>query len=177
VGISTEDWANWQRLVAADRAFTMAQTPLGQRLARIEFNHILKHLLGRPYLLVELIRVALMDPPHRSPALKVLLILTGEEQQQLFRELLWLASFEHDHRLVCQGQILALPRAWVLGQIEAQAQVFLVPPTYEAYRSLLELYLQLDHALTRRLVDQALLAFGEDFFEQLRRWDGARVAG
>lgn len=177
MGITTQEWATWQRLVAADRTFTMAQSLLDQRLARIEFNHILKQLLARPYLLVELIRVALMDPPHRSAALKVLLILTREEQQQLFRELLWLASFEHDHRLVCQGQILELPRAWVLGHIEAQAQAFLIPPTYEVYWSFLNLYLQLDRALTLRLVDQALLAFGEDFFEQLRRWDGARVAG
>ncbi|WP_287128620.1 hypothetical protein [Candidatus Cyanaurora vandensis] len=171
--ISEDDQDFWRRLLAADQVYSTIETDEDtpshrQLLARIEFNSVLKHLLAKPAALIELIRIALQDPTTRSEALKVCAVLSWEEQQQLIGELLWLSSWSHESTAECQNLVQALPRPWVLGQVEDYAEYLLEENCPEVYGGLLKLSFRLDTTLTLRLVHRAFQTFGQDFGKQLQ---------
>ncbi len=121
------------------------------------------------------VHAALGMVPQRGTALRLLPSLSVAERQALFGELVRLASVGHaDIELVRQA-ILSLPRDWVVANVEARAEPLLRGGTDEEYRRLLELYVQLDRDLARRLATRAaghddadIREAGEDFLEHLQ---------
>jgi hypothetical protein len=105
---------------------------------------------------IAILREALKRVAHRGTALRVLSCLDANERQQLFDELVNLASVGHADIVLVREAILSLPRAWVVSHIEDQARPLLDRGTYEEYRRFLELYRDLDPELTRRLAQLAL---------------------
>jgi len=125
---------------------------------------------------VTVIQKALQDPVQRGTALRYLLYMTIEERQQLFDDLLYLASVGHGDIALCREVMLSLPRAWVVSNIESRAQPLLTQGTDEEYRRLLELYVNLDRDLAYRLATRALQhndadirEVGEDFIDYLKK--------
>ena len=98
--------------------------------------------------LVELIRAGLSNPIERTAAINVAGQLGLEQLQQLFNELLELASFSHGQTANIHRLILSLPHDWLLSNIEAYAEPILRNGTYEEYRGFLTLYNQIDNGLT-----------------------------
>ena len=123
---------------------------------------------------VAVVRAALGTASQRGTALRVLRLFTVAERQDLFDELVRLASVGHADVALSREAILALPRDWVLANLDAHAEPVLRVGTYEEYRRLLELYVRLDPDLTRRLATRAaahhdddIREAGEDFLERL----------
>lgn len=111
---------------------------------------------------------------NRATALFLLARLPTTELQELFDELVYLASFSHGAVQVVRNAIRSLPRAWVLDRIESAAEPILTRGSDDEYRRLLELYTQLDHhaaeKLARRAIahhDSDIREAGEDFLKQL----------
>lgn len=124
---------------------------------------------------VAVIRKALRDPVQRGTALRTLFDMQIKERQQLFDDLVDLASVGHADIALCRKVILSLPRDWVVSHIESSAEPLLYQGTYEEYRRLLELYIDIDHDLAYRLATRALQnndadirEAGEDFIERLK---------
>ena len=124
---------------------------------------------------VSVIQKALRDPVQRGTALRYLPYMTIEERQQLFDDLLYLASVGHADIALCRQIILSLPKEWVVSNIESCAEPLLAKGTDEEYRRLLELYVDLDRNLALRLAKRALQhnvpdirEAGEDFMEFLK---------
>jgi hypothetical protein len=116
----------------------------------------------------------LHDPRGRMAALKLADSLSISELQLLFKELLSLASYGHGLIRSVRGLIFKLPHDWLLAHIEAEAEALLQSGDDNTYRRFLELYLDIDHDLTRRLVQRALAhpdedirETGQDFLEML----------
>ena len=119
---------------------------------------------------VAVIQKALRDPVQRGTALRYLLYMKISERQQLFDELLYLASVGHADIALCREVILSLPREWVVSNIERRAEPLLGRGTDEEYRRLIELYIDIDCNLAWRLAKKALQnddpdirEVGEDF--------------
>lgn len=117
-----------------------------------------------------------LDTHQRGTALRVLPYLTIEERQQLFDDLVRLASVGHSDIELVRSAILSLPREWVLSRIESRAKGFLARGTEEEYRRFLELYSELEPSLTRRLATRAIQSeetgireAGQDFLDWLER--------
>jgi len=111
---------------------------------------------------------------NRGAALYALSNMTADELSQYFSELVYLASYEHGSIQTPREMIRSLPRKWVLANIEHEAEPLLARGEYDTWRRLLELYYQLDPALTRRLASRAaahtdsdVREAGEDFLEKL----------
>lgn len=126
---------------------------------------------------VAVIRKALHTVIQRGTALRILLNMKVEERQQLFDDLLQLASVAHSDIDLSRKVLLSLPREWLLSHIEERSEPLLRDGTDEEYRRLLELYSELDLSLARRLAMRALQQndanireVGEDF---MRRLNGA----
>lgn len=79
----------------------------------------------------------------------------------------WVEWAAYGHRFVgvVRDIIKSLPGEWVLSNIETYAEPLLRDGTYEEYRRLLELYIELDPALTRRLAQRASMSADEDIRE------------
>jgi hypothetical protein len=144
----------WSALLETELAFTAA---------RMDF-------LARSIDRMEVIREALHDPAQRGTGLRVLPYLKVEERQELFKDLVELASVGHSDIALCREAILSLPREWVVANIERFAEPLLQAGDYEEYRRLLELYNELDSDLTSRLATRAaqsedadIREAGEDF--------------
>ena len=110
----------------------------------------------------------------RVTALYIARWLSADELMQVFGELVRLASFAHGSVQTVRDLLLSLPREWVLTHIEEAAEPQLHDGTYDEYRRLLELYIQLDHDLTLKLARRALMhsdpgirEAGEDFLDIL----------
>jgi hypothetical protein len=121
------------------------------------------------------IHCALLNPLYRGTALRILPYLSTEERQQLFDDLLYLASTTHSDIATSREAILSLPREWVLANIESKAESLLRTGTYEEYRRLLELYIELDRGITEKLASRAVQSddpdtreAGHDFLDRLR---------
>ncbi|HBI44391.1 MAG TPA: hypothetical protein DDY78_16290 [Planctomycetales bacterium] len=106
----------------------------------------------------------------RSAALRFFSYLTPLEQQQLFPDLVFMASWGHGSVGFARELILSMPRDRVLNNIEREAEPLLQEGTYDEYRRFLELYEQLDPAMTQRLARRAaahsdpdIREAGEDF--------------
>ncbi|MGK7926401.1 MAG: hypothetical protein AB4290_14380 [Spirulina sp.] len=119
---------------------------------------------------VNSLRMALHNPVERGTALRLLDYLRLEERQQLFPDLLDLASVAHSDIQLCREAILSLPKTWLLEHLENTAELILKNGTDEEYRRFLELYVQIDEKMTERLIQRALQhedldirEVGEDF--------------
>lgn len=124
---------------------------------------------------VELIKLALQNPMERGTALQILNVLTLEERQSLFDELIKLASVGHSDIELVRNAILAFDKILLLDNIENRTDSLLKKGTDEEYRRLLELYIHIDDGLTQRLVMKALQQedlqiqeAGEDFENYLK---------
>jgi hypothetical protein len=102
--------------------------------------------------------------------LRLISYLSLEERQQLFDDLVALATVGHADIVLCRQAILSLPRDWVVANIENVAEPFLKSGTYEEYRRLLELYSILHPDLAQKLAARAasntdpdIREAGEDF--------------
>ena len=116
------------------------------------------------------IKKALHNPTERGTALRLIEYLKLEERQSLFDDLLDLASVSQSDIELCRKAILSLPKNWLLANIEKSAELLLQNGTDEEYRRLLELYLDIDRELVKRLAQRAvehddpdIREVGEDF--------------
>lgn len=114
---------------------------------------------------VEIIRHALHKPTERGTALKLLEYCDLEDIKMLFNDLLELVSVAHSDIELCRKIIFLLPQNWLLENIEKSAERLLNEGTDEEYRRLLELYLEIDLNLTKRLAQKALENEDEDIIE------------
>ena len=114
---------------------------------------------------VDSLRKALQNPVQRGTALRLLDYLNLEERQQLFPDLLDLASVAHADIQLCREAILSLPKTWILEHLENEAESILKNGTDEEYRRLLELYLRIDEKITARLIQRALQHENSDIRE------------
>jgi hypothetical protein len=103
---------------------------------------------------------ALRTPHQRGTALRLLLLLQDDSlRRSLFPTLVELASVGHKDVALCRAVIKAMPREWVLKQIEPLAEAILRQnqnEPEEEYRRFAELFHELDGALLRRHLDRAL---------------------
>lgn len=143
----------WRRLVDAEKEFISARMDLFAR-CRAE--------------LVELVRRGLDE--DRITALGVASMLSVEELQKLFGDLLSLASFGHGQIQKCRDLIVSLPKEWVLANIERAAEPLLESNEYEEYQRLLELYSELDHDLAVNLALRAAAHADDDIKEAGRHF-------
>jgi hypothetical protein len=115
-------------------------------------QNFLYHSIDR----IAVLKKALQNPSERGTALRLLEYLDVEERQILFNDLVDLASVSHSDIALVRQVILSLPKDWLLANIEASAEPLLENGTYEEYRRLLELYIDVDRYVGRRLVNRAL---------------------
>lgn len=140
------------------------------------FEKEIAYIQSRQYFLnnctdrLGLIKKALRNPTERGTALRLIGYLKLEERQNLFDELVDLASVSHSDIELCRKAIFSLPKSWVLANIEKSAEPLLKDGTDEEYRRLLELYIDIDRELAQRLAIRALQhddpdirEVGEDF--------------
>ncbi|MEG5137769.1 MULTISPECIES: hypothetical protein [unclassified Microcoleus] len=106
-----------------------------------------------------------------------------EERQLLFDDLIDLASVSHSDIELCRQVILALPKSWLIENIETSTAKIMENGTDEEYRRLLELYIKIDLELAGRLAKQALdhadpdvCEVGEDFDNYIKRAGSERIA-
>lgn len=131
----------WQHLVDCHEAFSLALQGFLIKLDESDRILVLKHaLMGR----------------ERSTAIYLLQYLKPSEKVQLFNELVFLASFSHGAIQVVRDAILAMPRDFVISNIEQVVEPFLENGTYDEYRRLLEFYASLDKVLTKKLAERAM---------------------
>jgi len=153
-----DDQALWRALVDRENAFYSARAAFMSGAA------------GR----VAVLRSALRSAAERGTALRVVSILPVAERQALFDDLVRLASVGHADVQLVRDAILSLPPDWALARLEAAAEPLLRDGTDEEYRRLLELYIEMDPAVTRRLAHRAaqhadphVREAGEDFLARL----------
>ena len=116
------------------------------------------------------VKNALNNPSNRGTALRLLLYLGVEEIIPFFDELVDLASVGHSDIGLVREVILLLPREFLVANIEKSAEPVLRDAmkhkdSYEEYRRLLELYMEIDRDLTKRLAERALASDDEDIRE------------
>ena len=114
---------------------------------------------------IKIIREALHHPSQRRVALLFFEYLNETERQDLFDDLIDLASVGHSDIELVRQVILSFPQSYLLAQIESSAEIVLENGTDEEYRRLLELYLEIDISLVRRLIDRALKSSDPDIYE------------
>ena len=112
----------------------------------------------------------LNNPGYRGTALRLLLYLGVEEIIPFFDLLVNLASVGHSDIGLVREVILSLPKDFLLANIEKSAEAVLRDAmkhedSYEEYRRLLELYIEIDPDLTKRLAERALESDDEDIRE------------
>jgi hypothetical protein len=132
---------------------------------------------------VAIFQKALHSPAERGTALRLIEYLETEERQLLFDDLVDLASVSHSDIELCRQAILALPKSWLIENIETSTAQILKNGTDEEYRRLLELYIEIDLGLAGRLAKQALqhqdpdiCEVGEDFDNYIKRASSERIA-
>lgn len=151
------DIAIWNRLVDSYKAFAAASKAfLTGNVDRVTLMH--KALHGRDWGIATVMFESMQTA----------------ELQQIFPDLVFLASVSHGAIQNVRDAILSLPREWVLANIERVAEPLLEKGGYEEYRRLLELYIQLDKELARRLAlratnqqDEDIREAGIDFLNEL----------
>jgi hypothetical protein len=114
---------------------------------------------------IKIIKTALHHPNQRRVALLFFEYLNETERQGLFDDLIDLASVGHSDIELVRQVILSFPQSYLLDQIESSAEIVLENGTDEEYRRLLELYLEIDISLVRRLIDRALKSSDPDIYE------------
>lgn len=114
---------------------------------------------------IKIIKIALHHPNQRRVALLFFEYLNETERQGLFDDLIDLASVGHSDIELVRQVILSFPQSYLLAQIESSAKIVLESGTDEEYRRLLELYLEIDISLVKRLTDRALKSSDPDISE------------
>jgi hypothetical protein len=137
--VPPEALARWLAYVDAERAADAARQALFAQRAG----------------LIELLRHGCHEPRERAAVLGVASRLPAEELQELFPELLALASFGHGLTEAYRQVILRLSRPWLRANIEKIAAPLLTNGDHEQYRALLELYARIDSALALDLARAA----------------------
>ena len=156
--LSEAERSAWSGLVESHRAF------IDSRMALLR--------QGRA---AELVRAGLDDPAERAAALSIVPCLDEAGQKSLFPDLLALASYGHGLTEEAVALLAALPRPWVLENIERHAEPLLQQGSYEEYRMMLRIYDELGaSALAKQLAARAagtadpdIREAGEDFLERL----------
>jgi hypothetical protein len=112
----------------------------------------------------------------RYMAITLLKFLQVEELQELFTELIYLASYTNGSLGYIRDIIKSIPSDWVIAHIEQITEPLLQNGTYDQYQRLLELYYEIDHELAKRLALRALgnpdldiKEAGEDFIKLIER--------
>ncbi len=123
---------------------------------------------------VRVLRSALRTASQRGAALRLFPFYAIEERQQVFDDLVRLCSVGHVDIALCREAVRSLERDWVLASIERSAAGVLATGGGEEYRRLLELYVELDLDLARRLATRAaqhadgdVREAGQDFLGRL----------
>ena len=155
---SDDATALWNRLVDTHRTFSSAlRTFFSEGVDRVA---LIQQALKRGD-----IATVMYVAPH----------LDVSERQQLFHEWVEWASCSHGYAETVRDIIRSLPREWVVARIETVAEPVLQHGTYDEYRRLLELYIELDRGLALRLAQRAaehsdddIQEAGEDFLEKLK---------
>ncbi len=146
--LSDSDLAVWNHLVESYRIYaTASQEFLAGNVNRVGLLRNAIHNQDRLY------------------AIMMLKFLHTSEIQQLFDDLVFLASSSHGSVGAVRNAILSLPREWVLAKIEPLAEPFLQNGSSDEYRRFLELYIKLDQALAQRLALRAANQEDEDIRE------------
>lgn len=163
----------WFRLKGAYMAYL--QSVHNHELDEIQETRMNAFLVTlREFLVEDIDRVKLLKLKLRGEDTKIAVMmleyLNARELENLFSELIFLVASAHWAVQRVRTAILSLPREWVLSRIEEVAEPLLVTGTYDEYRRLLELYVLLDPALTRKLAERAakrsdpdIREAGEDF--------------
>lgn len=138
MSISFNDMNVWKRITTHHSAL---------QLALMEF---LSSNLDR----VQIIQSALHNG-EIAPVLYVAQFMSESEKKQLFAQWVDLASQAHRYIAQVRKIIHSLPQEWVIANIEAIAEPILQHGTEDEYRRMLEIYRELDGALTRRLATRA----------------------
>lgn len=160
--LSTDNFELWRSLRSAEMDFFSARWEFLSRSTDKQLT----------------IKQALKSPSDRTTALRILLYLEVEERLSFFDQLVDLASVGHSDIELVREVILSLPKEFLLANIEKSAEPILNAADpyyqYEEYRRLLELYIEIDLELTRRLAvrasqseDEDIREAGEDFLELL----------
>ena len=151
--------AAWKKLVAADGAAYVAQ-------------HELFIICGDSIL--EIVRAGLDVPSERTTAFRIAGLLKEEQRKALLPDLVFLACEPSYVPTIVNARraILALPRGWVLQQMNTVMERILKSDDDWAYRRLLELCSLLDRDLTLRIAamaaahqDPEIREAGTDFLE------------
>lgn len=131
---------------------------------------------------IAIFKKALHTPAERGTALRLTEYLKTEERQLLLEDLVDLASVSHSDIELCRQAILALPKSWLIENIEKCTETILENGTDEEYRRLLELYIEIDLELAGRLAKQALhhenpdiCEVGEDFDNYIKKRGRERI--
>jgi hypothetical protein len=123
-------------------------------------------------------RLKLIQQGYKNRRLVVALLdyLDQEDLKALLPFLMSHVRSVHGYISYFRRAILSLPKEWLLEHIEEAAEPILQSGDDEEYRRFLELYLQINPELTRRLAQRALASSnpnvqeaGQDFMEKLTR--------
>ena len=112
--------------------------------------------------IVELLRHSLKTPAEKDAALDVVRSIKVEAQEELFDELLSLAS-DLDVGSVNRAEqiILSFPRDWLVPKLMRASKQYLEDPD-RISPEVLSLYFQVDHELTRNLAEAAATSGNKD---------------
>lgn len=135
-----------------------------------KYHAILQEFLKSPSR-IETIKKELLSG-ERTSAITVATFLNTEDLKAIINELVFLASFVHGQIQTIRELILSLPKDWLIQNIEKAAEPILAKGSYEEYRRLLELYVQIDNDLLKRLVERALLSTDSDILEAGKDFEG-----
>lgn len=138
----------WEKLVESHKSFTLA----------------LRDFFEQDIDRVGILRSALQGN-DKFTAISVAGYLSKNDLLQLFPELLHLASFSHGAIESVRTLIRSLPLKWVLANVEEAAEPLLTEGSYDEYRRLLELYVEIDRDLALKLARRALQNSDHDIKE------------
>jgi len=124
--------------------------------------------------LLQVVRSLLKKPSYTTLGLELSLHLSLEDQKSLLTDFLQIASYQSRDIQLSRSVILALPRDWLIENVEKNSESLLAVGTDEEYGRLLELFSLLDGPLAHRLAQRAaahsnphIREVGQDFLERL----------
>ena len=94
---------------------------------------------------------------ERESALRLVEYLSDKDYPHILDDLIEVASVGHSDIELCRKVILALPREWLLSNIEESLYRTLSQGEEEKYRRLMELCILLSNSLVEKLINKALL--------------------
>lgn len=157
----------WDRLVKA----YLVPTPTPE--TRAAFEEALRDFMAEGVDRVPILREAL-ERGERAVAVHVSGQLPASELQELFGQLVILASWVNGALFAARDLIRRLPREWVLAHIQSAAEPLLAEADEEHYRRLIELYAELDRHLADSLARRAAASTNGDVREVGEEFLGRR---